>query len=808
MVCRQPGMAGPHPIHRRFHAEDLVRLRRAGERRRYAASQRAGRIDPNPHQIDAVIFALGRVQEGGCILADEVGLGKTIEAGLVIAQLLAEGATRVLLVVPKPLLGQWRQELYTLFSLGAREASAAPGALDGPGVFLLSREVAGGDKGAAALGAAESFDLCVIDEAHEVFAGIWRRHDRASRADDESGQAVLAGRLRSALEGRGTPVLLLTATPIQNSLAELWGLVQYVDPSGTLLGDLRTFRATFCAGDDRELRDGQEHELRRRLSQVCQRTLRRQAQGFLERPFVARRARLFEYAMSPAEKALYDDVTGYLLEPGICAFRGNHRRLLLLGFHRRMASSVPALVASLRRVAERLRGMLAGRDEEQAVVAAFASDLEDDDEIAATDRDEGAPPDPAAVRAELARVEGFIARAQVLPIDSKAQALLRAVAFVRERGRERGHESEGGHESGHEPSAAGSGKLVVFTESLTTQDYLRALLVDGGALRDDEITMFRGQNDGPRAAAALARWEAEVGAALPEHARPSRAVAMRLALVHEFATRSAVFLSTEAGAKGLNLQFCETLVNYDLPWNPQRIEQRIGRCHRYGQTRDVDVINFLARDNDAQRLTFELLGRKLELFGTVLDASDAVLHEPGAGAEPITGALAGALGVELEASLRRVYERARSAAEIAAGLRGLARSLDERRAELEQVRERTLGLIESRFDDAVHAAFARLRDEVPQALAEIDRDVGRVVADYVEATGAVVDAPGTLHLGTRWCAPRSTTPASPVAARSPFACTCRPRPRPSCADCADAGVDWPCCWRATAATSRSRTCCR
>src|ERR1043166_9548946 len=100
----------PHPIQRRYHAEQLVRLRRADEEERYAASQRQGRIDPNPHQIDAVIFALKRIPEGGCILADEVGLGKTIEAGLIISQLMADGMRRVLLIVPKSLLGQWQTE--------------------------------------------------------------------------------------------------------------------------------------------------------------------------------------------------------------------------------------------------------------------------------------------------------------------------------------------------------------------------------------------------------------------------------------------------------------------------------------------------------------------------------------------------------------------------------------------------------------------------------------------------------------------------------------------------------------------------
>ena len=94
---------------------------------------------------------------------------------------------------------------------------------------------------------------------------------------------------------------------------------------------------------------------------------------------------------------------------------------------------------------------------------------------------------------------------------------------------------------------------------------------------------------------------------IPARLRPSQDIAIRMALVHEFRTRSKIFICSEAGAKGLNLQFCDTLINYDLPWNPQRIEQRIGRCHRYGQKRDVTVINFLAKDNEAQRLTFEIL---------------------------------------------------------------------------------------------------------------------------------------------------------------------------------------------------------
>ena len=338
-------MAAPHPIQRRYLAERLVRLRRADEKQRYAAAQRQGRVDPNPHQIDAVIFALKRIPEGGCILADEVGLGKTIEAGLVIAQLRSEGAAaRVLLVVPKPLLGQWQDELYRLFAIQAAEGRAEPGGFSGPGVFLVGREAAGSDRGADVLRQSEPFDLCVIDEAHEVFANIYRRFDKHGDYRVDSPEARIADRVRSFL--RQTPVLLLTATPIQNNLAELWGLIQYVEPTGTLLGNLRTFRDIFCDGDDRTPVKGQDDELRRRIERVVKRTLRRQANDFLERPFVARCAQIFEYSMTPKEKLLYDKVTAYLLEPQLFAFRGNQRQLLLIGFHRLMGSSVAALTAA------------------------------------------------------------------------------------------------------------------------------------------------------------------------------------------------------------------------------------------------------------------------------------------------------------------------------------------------------------------------------------------------------------------------------------------------------------------------------
>jgi superfamily II DNA or RNA helicase len=694
-----------HAFNQRILAEDLVRVRRPDDRERYAAAQRQARIDPNPHQIDAVIFALRRLREGGCILADEVGLGKTIEAGLVIAQSRAEGAQRILLIVPKSLIGQWQGELLNLFGIQARENDAS---FFAPGVYLVGREFAGSERGAAPLGAVPPFDLAVIDEAHEIFAGLHKRYGRDGIYDESSDEALMAHRVRGFL--RSTPVLPLTATPMQNSLAEIWGLVQYVEPTGTLLGDITTFREVFCDEDDRTLVPGQEHELQRRLAIVLQRTLRRQAQEFLDRPFTQRRCRLYEYAMSDAERSLYDDVTEYLLEPSLYAFSGRQRRLLLIGFHRRMASSIPALAASLENVAGRLRRLQAGLRSDDTLISVFR-DLEEEDESEEPSEEPAPPIDRATLAVELVRVEGFIDRARSLPNDAKARSFQEAIKVILDLGRD----------------GRGSGKAVVFTESITTQEYLRRLLLAIG-VGDEDITLFRGVNDHERADQALARWQQEEGARFAQGAKPSREVAVRLALVHKFRTRSKVLICTEAGAKGLNLQFCETVINYDLPWNPQRIEQRIGRCHRYSQQRDVTVVNFIARDNEAHRLTFEILSQKLDLFGKVLDASDHVLHEPRTDAPEI---LVSALSVEFESDLRSIYSRSRTLDEVTREIAALRDKISERRDAYEKEYERTSQIIESRFDENVRKVFKRLREDLPDSLADFDRDLAELVDGYL-----------------------------------------------------------------------------
>ena len=454
---------------------------------------------------------------------------------------------------------------------------------------------------------------------------------------------------------------------------------------------------------------------KRRLAMVLQRTLRRQAQEFLDRPFTQRRCRLYEYAMSDAERSLYDDVTEYLLEPSLYAFAGRQRRLLLIGFHRRMASSIPALAASLENVAARLRRLQAGLGSDDTVINVLR-DLEDEDEIEEPSEEPAPPIDRATLAAELVRVEEFrrpraIAseRCQGALIPGSDQGDSRSGA-----GRPRQRQGRRVHRVDHHAGVLADACSSPSASARRTSPCSAA----------STITSVRSKRSrGGRQ---------EEGARFPPGARPSREVAVRLALVHEFRTRSKVLVCTEAGAKGLNLQFCETVINYDLPWNPQRIEQRIGRCHRYSQQRDVTVVNFIARDNEAHRLTFEILSQKLDLFGRVLDASDHVLHEPRTDAPEI---LVSALSVEFESDLRSIYSRSRTLDEVTREIAALRDKISERRDAFEKEYERTSQIIESRFDENVRRVFKRLREDLPDSLADLDRDLAELVDGYLTARG-------------------------------------------------------------------------
>ncbi|HSN92998.1 MAG TPA: SNF2-related protein [Anaeromyxobacteraceae bacterium] len=618
-------------------AEGLTARTGAGASRLAPALAHAS-LDLNPHQIEAAAFALSALPTGGAVLADEVGLGKTIEAGLVLAQLASEGKGRALVLVPASLRAQWREELRSRFGL---EASV----LDGDSVRASLRRNPGAnpfDVGGIAI-ASQPFaarhapevervpwDLAVIDEAHRL--------RNAHRADHRTGQA-----LRRAL--RRCPKLLLTATPLQNHLEELLGLTSFIDDA--LLGGEETFRLQYASGD---LTEERATDLRARLAPVVVRTLRRQVREYVK--FTARRSLVEDFAPTAEEQALYDRVSEYLRREDALAIPRARRALAVLVYRKILASSSFALAATLDRLADSLQARISGAgDEPELELDAFA---EEADEIA-EERPEPAPAASArAVREELRELRACARMARSIRSNAKARALVRGLdrAFTVAK------------------ACGWPEKAVVFTEFRRTQEHLRALLESQGYA----VTCLSGDVDGTD---------------------------RRQGLVDEFRERTQILLMTEAGAEGLNLQFCNLVVNFDLPWNPQRIEQRIGRCHRYGQTRDVLVLNFLNRSNAADARLYELLARKLALFDGVFGSSDEVL-----------GALGS--GLDFERRVLDIYQSCRTAEEVDGAFVRLQADLEGRiGARLAAAR----ALLLERFDGEVRSRLRIVADEAREAVA-------------------------------------------------------------------------------------------
>ena len=328
------------PFHQLVAAETLT-VRGGPGRSRLAPALAHASLDLNPHQVEAAAFALGTLPTGGAVLADEVGLGKTIEAGLVLAQLASEGRDRAVVLVPASLRNQWRDELRSRFGLavevmdGERARALAGNPFDRPGVVIASHAF-------GALRADElarvPWDLAVIDEAHRL-RNAWRR-------DHRTGQA-----LRRAL--RRAPKLLLTATPLQNDLMELLGLAAFLDEA--LLGDEDSFRLQYATG---ELTEERTADLQARLAPVVVRTLRRQVKEYVR--FTARRSMVEDFDPSAEEQALYDRVSDYLRREEAFAIPRARRALLVLVYRKILASSSFALASTLTRLADSLEHLIAG----------------------------------------------------------------------------------------------------------------------------------------------------------------------------------------------------------------------------------------------------------------------------------------------------------------------------------------------------------------------------------------------------------------------------------------------------------------
>jgi len=653
--------------HAKFFAHELTRRCPSDSVEKLAGAVASAQVDLNPHQVDAALFAFRSPLSKGALLADEVGLGKTIEAGLVLSQKWAERKRRILVIVPSNLRKQWYQELGEKFFLpcrllesksynaAIREGRFRPFEVDE--IVICSYQFA---RNKAADVANTLWDLVVLDEAHRL-RNVYKPTN------------VIANTLKQALKDRNK--LLLTATPLQNSLLELFGLVSIIDEHS--FGDLKSFKEQFT-----NLSQEQVFEtLKARLRPICHRTLRKQVTAYI--PYTARHPILEHFTPEESEDRLYELVSEYLRRPNLQALPASQRSLMTLVLRKLLASSTFAIAGALESISSRLQAKLDRQQPSAEPLEELAEDYEALDETAEEwdDEPQEAPlsdEDRAALQAEIADLKAFADLASSIRHNAKGKALLRALDVAFAKARELG----------------AAEKVIIFTESRRTQSYLLRLLAD--SRYSEGIVLFNGTNTDDRSKEIYAAWLARHEGS--DRITGSRSADMRSALVDYFREQGRIMIATEAGAEGINLQFCSLVVNYDLPWNPQRIEQRIGRCHRYGQKHDVVVVNFLNSKNAADQRVYELLDTKFQLFEGVFGASDEVL-----------GAIES--GVDFEKRIHDIYQRCRRQDEIKKEFDQLQMELE---LEITESMKTTRRKLLENFDDEVREKL-RVQDEASKS---------------------------------------------------------------------------------------------
>ena len=499
------------------------------------------RIDPLPHQIDAVYGHVLRLPRVRFLLAHDPGAGKTIMAGLIIKEMkLRHLAKRVLIVVPGHLKDQWRRELKDKFEESFVIADRGTvTALYGDSIWhredqlITSMDFAKREEICASLDAAQ-FDLIVVDEAHKMSADKYgEKVDKTKRY-----------RLGEVLSANSEHLLFLTATPHKGDSENFRLFLDLLEPGFFATTDML---AESLAKDENTL---------------FLRQIKEDMKNFDGTPlFLPRYVETLTYGLSDPERDLYREVTTYVRNQFNKALSSDKKRSIgfaLIVLQRRLASSSFALWRSLQRRRDRLSSLLDDFERSrQATPAEFdfedAEDMEEEERweresvwealSIAENRDE--------LKREIRTLEGLV-RAAKSVIDGdhevKITNLKGAMAKLAKTAREKSVDS----------------KILIFTESRDTLEYLEKRVKSWGY---DVCTIHGGMK------------------------LEDRIEAERI-----FKNKSQVMIATEAAGEGINLQFCHLMINYDIPWNPNRLEQRMGRIHRYGQKYEVYVTNLVAKD--------------------------------------------------------------------------------------------------------------------------------------------------------------------------------------------------------------------
>lgn len=585
-------------------------------------------IEPNPHQINAFCAAIQALKTGGIILADEVGLGKTIEAGLVLNYVIDSGAKKVLISLPATLRKQWEIELLEKFRRQAIILDRYTVEHDRVNIQRrlenqneLSIVIASYDYSSKLIKRFPQvkWDFLIIDEAHNL-RNVFHGTKRAKNLYDLT---------------KGIPKILLTATPLQNLLTDLHGLVSFIDPR--IFGSEKVFNRRFVEGGDYE-------ELKQELLPVLYRTLRRDVGKYMS--FSKRNCVTVDFHLSQDEKELYDATNAFLRRDTLYSIPTANRGLIILVIRKLLASSSFALVETFEVLEKRLEKLYEGTKSAYAqegfdLFWGFVEDEIDEDGFNEYD-DEETTEKKQAIQAELKIVRNILDLARSIKTNAKINALKDALTSA----------------FSHQTSEGLAEKAVVFTESKRTQKYIAAELRKSGYSEED-ILLFNGDFDDAMTKEIYRAWQVKNFG----KTNYGKSVEYKHAIVDYFKSHAKVLIVTDAGSEGLNLQFCNTIINYDLPWNPQKIEQRIGRCHRYGQTHDVVAINLLNTDNEADRRVYDILSKKFELFEGVFGASDVAL-----------GALES--GVSFEKRILDIYQNCKNITEVRKAFAALNRQLD------------------------------------------------------------------------------------------------------------------------------------
>jgi superfamily II DNA or RNA helicase len=559
--------------HLRFDG-DPVQFRLGVEARRIdiafayeMAAVAVSNIQPLPHQLEAVYDSFLREPRLRFLLADDPGAGKTIMAGLYMKELILRRAgDRILVVAPANLRPQWVRELAERFhldflQLGAShfDASLAENPWDHFDRVVVSRDFLRTDRAREAFEAADKeWDLAVIDEAHGYTISVdGKGHIRNKSERYKAAEAVACKSHR---------LVLMTATPHSGRHSSLWALLRLLDLDAW--------------GD----RCPKKIEIPKQQFRKVSKEIMRDMAG--NKLFKDRHPHRVEYQIVGEEWELYEAVTDFVSEK-LREIRGEHSKsaagFALTTMQRRVASSTRAIRRTLERRVDRIdKGLedpaayLRNRRAFQAAILADGADLDELEDLDEEDRwsleeaalEEWLPETVAELEAERAALGPLLALAQEVEARRTERKLTELLDVVHSQGLREDRRKQ----------------LLIFTEHKDTLDYLVENLS-----KDFEVATIHGQ----------------------------MRLADRIAQERYFRETAQIMVATEAAGEGINLQFCHLMVNYDIPWNPNRLEQRMGRIHRIGQTQDVHIFNLVAT-NTREGYVLNVLLKKMENMGVAL----------------------------------------------------------------------------------------------------------------------------------------------------------------------------------------------